>query len=189
MKRMVLVAALAAYALSGCQGDTEAPEGAEAATGIAVVATEGATNATAVEAAEPVEGVVVRSATVAVAPSYIEGQGPEWSIQIGGDNVGEAFDGLEYRVELLDAKGELFATHGSQMWFTPGIDAGAPVSWGARIPVQAGQPDAEGVSARVTIVKRLTKEALTEGAWKPLDPNNLPPAREVKLDKDGNVVG
>lgn len=185
MKQWYCAAALAAAVmLSGCKGD--AKDQAQASPGDQAQTQADATEEAAPEASE---GVLVSKVDVAVEPSFVKGNGPEWAVQIAGKNQGEGFDGLEYRVELFDADERLFATHGSQMWFTPSVAAGADVNWAARIPRQEGQPELEGVTAKVTVLKRLTKEALTEQAWKPLDPDNLPPPREVKLDKNGNIIG
>jgi len=187
---MGAAAAAAVLALAGCGkgGESEAvsPVAAVEAAGVAPAADEpsGSTSQATNEA-----GVQVTGATVSVQASYVKGAGPDWAVQIDGKNLGEGFDGLEYKVELLDKQERLFATHASQMWFTPAIAGGEALQWAARMPVQEGQPEPEGVTARVTVLKRLSKEALTEGAWKPLDPNNLPPPREVKLDDKGNVIG
>lgn len=165
---------------TGCsQGEASPAAQAEAVTAAA--------EAPAQEAGAVTEGIRVAKVSVELAPSYVEGQGPEWAVQINGKNEGDAAEGLEYRVELVDAKGHVFATHGSQIWFNPEVPASESIAWATRIPRREDQPEAEGVTAKVNVLKRLTKESLTEG-WKPLDPNNLPPAREVKLDGKGNVI-
>jgi len=187
---MGAAATAAALALAGCGKGAEA----EAVSPVAAVEAAGVAPATGEPVSEAGQaqneaGVEVKGAAVSVQDSYVKGAGPEWAVQIDGKNLGEGFDGLEYKVELLDEQQRMFATHASQMWFTPAIAADEALQWAARLPVQDGQPEPEGVTARVTVLKRLSKEALTEGTWKPLDPNNLPPPREVKLDANGNVIG
>lgn len=185
---MGAAAVAAVMALAGCSdgGKVEAAAPAVAAAEVGGVSAEPAAVGSPAKASE---GVEILAAAVSRQPSYVIDAGPEWAVQIEGKNLAEGFDGLEYKVELLDAQQRLFATHASQMWFTPSIAAGEAVNWAARLPVVEGQPAAEGVTARVTVLQRLSKEALTEGTWKPLDPNNLPPPREVKLDAEGNVIG
>lgn len=123
----------------------------------------------------------------------LTGKGEEqWILELEVTNAGVApLDGLNYALQLVKGpgKGKPFAVHAGEIHFSPPIEPKATGHWSVRMRVSDGHPeDASAVRLRWTDGERLVRELPDEPVWKPLDPNNLPPARTVKLDGKGNIA-
>ncbi len=123
----------------------------------------------------------------------LTGKGEEqWILELEVTNAGVApLDGLNYALQLVkdSGKGQPFAVHAGEIHFSPPIAPKEKGHWTVRMRVSDGHPaDASAVRLRWTDGERLVRELPDEPVWKPLDPNNLPPARTVKLDGKGNVA-
>jgi len=137
-------------------------------------------------------GIALSSQAPDRGPS-LTGNGPDqWILELEVANTGPVpLDGLTYALQLVKGKGDgqVFGVHAGEIHFNPPVAPQARGNWTVRVQVRDGHPEeASAVRLRWTAAERLARELPDEPVWKPLDPNNLPPARTVKLDGKGGVA-
>lgn len=137
-------------------------------------------------------GIALSSQAPGRGPS-LTGNGPDqWILELEVANTSPVpLDGLTYALQLVKGKGEgqVFGLHAGEIHFNPPVAPQGQGNWTVRVQVRDGHPEeASAVRLRWTAAERLARELPDEPVWKPLDPNNLPPARTVKLDGKGGVA-
>jgi hypothetical protein len=191
------VLALAVLVAAGC-GSSEAGPGAVAGE-VGPEASAEPADGVASDVVDEANGFSPAGAEVSLSSQALQrgpdltGKGEEqWILELEVTNAGVApLDGLNYALQLVkgSGKGQPFAVHAGEIHFSPPIAPKEKGHWTVRMRVSDGHPaDASAVRLRWTDGERLVRELPDEPVWKPLDPNNLPPARTVKLDGKGNVA-
>lgn len=120
--------------------------------------------------------------------------GKSWAVRATLINKGSApLQGGDFVIELT-RKGEKapFATHGTQVFFSPTVPPGRTTGFVASFPVTGVEdlPSVDGVETKIRLHKASAAPAVADG-WKPLDPATATPkevGQKVMVTADGTRV-
>ena len=120
--------------------------------------------------------------------------GKTWAVRATLINKGSVpLQGGDFVIELT-RKGESapFATHGTQVFFSPAVPPGRNTGFVASFPVAGAQdlPAVDGVETKIRLHKAMAAPAVADG-WKPLDPSTATPkevGEKVMVTADGTRV-
>jgi len=120
--------------------------------------------------------------------------GKAWAVRATLINKGSVpLQGGDFVIELT-RKGEKspFATHGTQVFFSPAVPPGRTTGFVASFPVTGTQdlPPVDGVETTIRLHKASAAPVVAEG-WKPLDPATATPkevGQKVLVTADGTRV-
>jgi len=144
-----------------------------------------------IPAALSADGVSVGPATVAK-KAALSGQGEEIEVSATMKNGAAApLQGVNLMITFMDASGTVVGGHSTQQYFQPALKAGGEQPIVIRAPALGGSVNG-ATQAQIKIVS-LAKDGGSPDGWKPLDPNNMPPPKEVpgaatEVAADGTVI-